>query len=174
MVKRMLHTFLSRVPAQGRRLAISLGLAGSIAALGVMSAWPALSESPTTLTADEVARQFCVPLPTEAQVNARDVADEEISVQVPREDTSYGLTSPAVPVRLGDVVQVKVFTGRAGAAGVHGLSTIDAILPGESAVIKFRAIYSGRFPLHFHGVDGSHFELMAINIAADAGARAQN
>ena len=37
--------------------------------------------------------------------------------------------------------------------------------PGERATLRFRAIYSGRFPLHFHGVDGSHIGVWALNVS---------
>jgi hypothetical protein len=142
--------------------------------LGVLGAWPALSNSPATFTADDVARQFCALPPTAAQVRPQDIPNKEVSVRVPSENTSGTWNSPAVDVRLGDVVKLTVISKQAGAVGVHGLSTIEAIHPGESVAIKFRSIYSGRFPLHFHGTDGSHFELMAINITADARAGARN
>jgi len=30
--------------------------------------------------------------------------------------------------------------------------------------VTFRALYSGRFPMHFHGKDGSHFEVVVFEI----------
>jgi hypothetical protein len=152
----------------------SVSLVASIAALGVMGGWPAFTNSPARLTADDVARQFCALPSPQAQVGLEAIPDKEVKVQVPDENIPDPVNSPAIDVRLGDIVKLTVRSEQAGAAGVHGLSTIEAIHPGESIAIRFRAIYSGRFPLHFHGTDGSHFELMAINIRAEADARAHN
>jgi hypothetical protein len=174
MILRILTALHQFVHAGGRRFAMSVSLIGSIAALGVMFARPALSESGARLTADDVTRRFCAPPPTEAQVRAEDVSNEEVSVRVPSEDIAYGWNSATVAVGLGDVVKLTVFSDQAGAAGVHGLSTIEAIHPWEAVAIRFRAIHSGRFPLHFHGTGGSHFELMAVNVTVEPDARAHN
>ena len=34
----------------------------------------------------------------------------------------------------------------------------------EDAVVRNKAIYSGRFPLHFHGIDLSHFEIAVLEV----------
>jgi len=44
---------------------------------------------------------------------------------------------------LGNVLKLTVSSEQAGAIGVHGLPTIEAIHLSESVVITFRAIYSG-------------------------------
>ena len=126
------------------------------------------------MSAEDVARRFCAAPPAEAQVKAGDSPDEEIDVRVPSDDAPYAWSSPTIAVRLGDVVRLSVFSDQTGAAGVHGLSTIDPVHQGETVAIKFRAVYSGRFPLHFHGTGGSHFELMVLNVTADPVAQADN
>ena len=145
-----------------------------ITVLSLAIAWPALSKPPETLTADDVARQFCALPPTEAQVSPEDIVNEEASVQVPSQSTTDMWKARALEVRLGEVVKLNVSSEQAGAAGVHGLSTIQPMHPGAPITVQFRAIYSGRFPLHFHGTDGSHFELIAVNVTGDANARAHN
>lgn len=153
--------------ACGTAMGVSLAL--SVAVVALIGAWPLLSEPQAKLTADDVARQFCVMPPPDAQVRPDGRFNKEFSLRVPDEVASNHSDSPSVVVQSGDVLKLTVSSHQAGAVGVHGLSTIEAIHPGESVVIKFRAIYSGRFPLHFHGTDGSHFELMAINVTANAG-----
>ena len=154
----------------------AVALAATIAlsvAFAMIGGWP-LSRSQPKLTADDVARQFCVMPPLDARAGPDDMSSEQVSLRVPREAASNLLNAPSPAVQSGNVVKLTVSSEQAGAVGVHGLSTIEAIHPGESVVIKFRAIYSGRFPLHFHGTDGSHFELMAVNVTADTDARAHH
>ena len=157
---------------QQAAVALALSIALSVA-FALISGWP-LSPSRPKLTADDVARQFCVMPAFDARVGPDDMSNEQLSLRVPREAASNPLNAPSLAVQSGNVVKLTVSSEQAGAVGIHGLSTIEAIHPGESVVIKFRAIYSGRFPLHFHGTDGSHFELMAVNVTADTDARAHH
>jgi hypothetical protein len=67
-------------------------------------------------------------------------------------------------VRLGEVVAIFITTPVAGAVGVHGLTDIRPILAGSSLNLRFKAVVEGRYALHFHGIDGSHFELVAVEV----------
>lgn len=174
MIKQILTTFRFYEWGSRFRIAISASILGSMAALAVMGACTEFSNSPVAVTADDVAKKFCVSPPLDALVRPEDNPDREARVPVPADITDHNSNGASLAARKGDVVKLTVSSQHAGAVGVHGLSTIDAIHPGKSVVIKFRAIYSGRFPLHFHGTDGSHFELMSINISADADANTQN
>ncbi len=86
---------------------------------------------------------------------------------VPDAPPAANLDSPSIAAREGDIVKLTVSSRTPGAVGVHGLSTIQPIYPGKPVVVEFRAIYTGRFPVHFHGIDGAHFELLSINVSAE-------
>jgi hypothetical protein len=138
-----------------------------------MVAWPSASGSSAALTPEDVAGQYCVPVPAAAQVGPAEATTRETMVVVPGMTPAYDAVFNSMGARKGDVVTITVRSQTAGAVGVHGLSSIAAIHPGESIAIRFRAIYSGRFPLHFHGTDGAHFALISINVVEDNSAPRQ-
>lgn len=111
---------------------------------------------------------FCVTVPAAAVVDAATRADIALGVRVPA-------TPPLVPtlddkagapvqVVKGQVLELRVQSPRPGAVAVHGLSELVRLQPDQVGVVRFRAIYTGRFPLHFHGADGSHFEIAVLEI----------
>ncbi len=110
---------------------------------------------------------FCnIPVPKAAVVDSSVVADYQISVTVPSatpKAISFG-NSTVTHIQEGKIVEFRVSSPREGALAVHGLSSFVLITPGAEAVVRFRAIYSGRFSLHFHGADGSHFEAAVLEI----------
>lgn len=110
---------------------------------------------------------FCnIPVPKAAVVDSSVVADYQISVTVPSatpKAISLG-NSTVTHIQEGKIVEFRVSSPREGALAVHGLSSLVLITPGAEAVVRFRAIYSGRFSLHFHGADGSHFEAAVLEI----------
>lgn len=69
-----------------------------------------------------------------------------------------------VKVRRNAVLEFDVQSPRRGGLAVHGLSDLVRIETGKEAKVRLRAIYSGRFPLHFHGIDGSHFEIAVVEV----------
>ena len=71
----------------------------------------------------------------------------------------------ATRIARGEVVEFTITAPIEGAASVHGLSDLVLMKAGERATLRFRAIYSGRFPLHFHGADGSHIGVWALDVA---------
>ncbi|HEX2547501.1 MAG TPA: hypothetical protein VHL79_21640 [Ramlibacter sp.] len=65
----------------------------------------------------------------------------------------------------GDVIQVRVDAPpRGGFVAVHGILEEHRVKPSGSIYVKLQAKYSGRFPLHFHGADGSHFEVAVFEV----------
>jgi len=83
----------------------------------------------------------------------------------PRTDPRVGDTAPTrATVHQRDVVRVSVASPRDGAVTVHGLSDLQPISADGHVTFEFRAIYSGRFPVHFHGMDGSHIEIAAFEV----------
>lgn len=67
-------------------------------------------------------------------------------------------------VKKGDVIEYSITSSRSGEVAVHGLMDPKIVSVGEVTRVKFRAIYSGRFPLHFHGANGSHFAVAEIHV----------
>ncbi|HSV81352.1 MAG TPA: hypothetical protein VLK85_19320 [Ramlibacter sp.] len=122
------------------------------------------SGAPPALGPDDLARQFCVPVPAEARVAAAQPPAIEQRVAVSAAPPPPHAPSRVVTARRGEVVHLVVQGPVDGAAGIHGISDILAVRSGEAVRIAFRAAYTGRFPLHFHGVDGSHFELLALEV----------
>jgi predicted aspartyl protease len=118
--------------------------------------------SPSEL--DSIARQFCVPAPLEARVSAAQAAAIELHVAVPDETPAVNASSKSVVAHKGEVVRIAVESNTGGAVGVHGMSDVVPIRSGQTVNLAFRLIYSGRFPVHFHGVNGSHFEILALEI----------
>lgn len=145
-----------------RVMIVSLGGA-SVAGGLIYEAWrPSRTE---LMTAEQVALNFCAPVPPESKVLSNDRPTREVGVIVPAEPPPMGaITGGSVEAGKGQIVSFVVSTSRSGAVGVHGLSEIEAIHAGATTRVTFRAIYSGRFPLHFHGTDGSHFELAAVEV----------
>ncbi|HEX4510889.1 MAG TPA: hypothetical protein VH328_12435 [Burkholderiaceae bacterium] len=119
------------------------------------------------------ANAFCVVAPPAAVVSATTGRDAHFDVQVPDVDPPEGRPfATSRPVREGDVVEFTVTSRRAGQLAVHGLTDMEPIAAGGSRTFAFRAIYSGRFPLHFHGPQGQHVEIAALDILpAAAGTR---
>jgi hypothetical protein len=157
----------TRLPAarcKRGRIGLTLGVVGVAAALALWARTPA---SPSA--GDETALaglEFCAPIPAEAQVAPGTSADWRYAAQVPLANPAPDavLSATSHPVGKGDVVRFDVTSPRRGAITVHGLHDLQRVQVGSTVSITFRAIYTGRFPLHFHGVDGSHFELAALEV----------
>jgi hypothetical protein len=147
-----------------RVLAAALVGAGLVAGLGIAAVWASGPE--TSVDAARYA-QFCTPVPAAAVATDADASDHRIDVLIPRSITAPDLDGDAHATRIarGDVVEFRIIAPIEGAASVHGLSDLVLMKAGERATLRFRAIYSGRFPLHFHGADGSHIGVWALNVS---------
>ena len=114
---------------------------------------------------DAIALQFCLTNTPEARVTPADKVDRHYSVDVPLETPLVGMPSAAVhSIAKGEVVQFEVVSPRPGQVAVHGLLDAETVQVGSVLSVAFRAVYTGRFPLHFHGADGSHFEIAALEV----------
>jgi hypothetical protein len=112
-----------------------------------------------------LATEFCVTSPAEARAAPADKPDRLFTAQVPVDTPPMGLQSTTVySIAKGDVVQFRVSSPRSGLVAVHGLLDVEPVAAGGVVTVSFRAIYSGRFALHFHGIDGSHFEIAAVEV----------
>ena len=90
--------------------------------------------------------------------------DHTYHVAVPEVTPIDFLSATEYTINQGDVVEFAVTTDRPGSVIVHGISDMLPLKVAGPTLGSFRAIYSGRFALHFHGPDGSHFELTALNV----------
>lgn len=136
-------------------------LAATVAA--VLFAWfhPAQGQAAAPL----FDAAFCALAPTEARATPGDKADVTLAAVVPMETPAAGLeAATGAAAAKGDVVRVSVTSPRDGGVAVHGLLDVRPIAAGERVSFEFRAIYTGRFPIHFHGADGTHFEIAAIEV----------
>ena len=104
------------------------------------------------------------PVPKEIYGARAAKPDHIYPVAVPQEDPVSVLTATEHTISQGQVVEFAVTTRRAGFVIVHGLSDSLPLDVGGTTHVSLRAIYSGRFALHFHGDDGSHFELTSLNV----------
>jgi hypothetical protein len=136
----------------------------AVAGLCIAAFWtPGLGVAANT----DLYAQFCTPVPGAAVVPERVSADHRIDVRVPLSAMAPELDgdSHATQILRGEVVELRITAPIEGAASVHGLSDLVRMPAGGQARLRFRAIYSGRFYLHFHGADGSHFGVWALNIS---------
>ena len=99
-----------------------------------------------------------------AEVAATDRRDRHFDVAVPQSNPLNAAALHEETVRQGEVIEFSVTSTRPGAVVVHGLLEPHSVVLNGQVVVAFRAIYTGRFPLHFHGDDGSHVELIALNV----------
>lgn len=102
--------------------------------------------------------------PKEAAVPAGAKPDRLFRLTVPALAPADILSARDETIKQGDVVEIVVTSQRPGAVIVHGLTDEKPVGADGQVIIKFRAIYSGRFPLHFHGDDGVHLDLMSLNV----------
>ena len=150
-------------------------LACAVAVAAVAAVWEFWESSePAASTASAaLAAEFCNTAPPEAQVDASAPRAREFAAEVPRDTPPVGMPfGAAYSIVKGDVVEFAVSSPRAGALAVHGLFDPRPVAPGDVVKVAFRAIYTGRFPLHFHGDDGSHFEIAALEVRSGAAAPA--
>jgi hypothetical protein len=105
---------------------------------------------------------FCTTSLGNSQVSPGYQADNSFHVEVPAGNPTDSFSGRIYEVTQGSVVEYTVSSARPGAVAVHGLLDPCPIAVGVDTKVAFRAIYSGQFPLHFHGVDSSHIELAGL------------
>jgi hypothetical protein len=148
----------------GHRFWACAGLLG-LAVIVAAAVYPGWRMPPqATLTPEDVAKAFCAPVASGAVVPRGHAVDRELHALVPTEPPLPDSIQHLVELAKGSVVSISVSSPHAGAVGIHGLTDIAPIYPGKSVVLTFRAAFTGRFPLHFHGIDGAHFEISSLEI----------
>lgn len=144
-------------------------LAGLAIASGLAVALPLIRQqaAPSDVTPTHaIGSEFCATSAPEARVRPGDKIDRRYGAAVPLDTPPPGMPSleTAHAITQGDVVQFEVASPRSGQVAVHGLYDAQTLQVGGVVRVAFRAVYSGRFPLHFHGADGSHFEIAAVEV----------
>lgn len=138
-------------------------LIGSICAVAMALA--AVKRGVSKQSIEDPFAAFCTPVPNEATVPATTNADKVFSVVVPSTNPGPEATSmTSLAIRPNEVIEFRVATPRIGAIAVHGLSELVRLEPGTTGVVRMRAIYEGRYSLHFHGLDQSHFEIAVLEV----------
>ena len=132
-----------------------LGLSG----LAVLTCAPSVTEMTDLET---LAARFCSPLPADAVLEHDSLIDRAVMAEVSGGPVQR--TSPPFDLQQRQAVRLTVRSALAGAVGIHGLTDIKPVKAGESVDLPFRAIHGGRFPIHFHGLDGTHFEFGAVEV----------
>ena len=152
-------------PAPARRRALVWAAVFGLASVGLAAAFVPTRDD----RGDAATAAFCLPAPQAALVTAADRRDERYDARVPKTNPPEGIPqAESHPVTQGDVVEFEVTSGRPGTIAVHGFTDLQPVVVGGVATIAFRTIYSGRFPLHFHGTDGSHIEIAALEVMPPA------
>lgn len=161
-----------------RRALLRIGAAGvvGVAIAGIALVWrapPASSAGGHRAEAEDFYADICTAVPAQAAVGANVTADLQRVIGVPASTPEIPFldadASAPIRVRRGEVVELRIESPREGAVGVHGLSEIARIQAGQAILLRFRAIYEGRFPVHFHGRDKSHFEIAVLEIRGEPG-----
>jgi hypothetical protein len=135
----------------------ALGLAGASA---FMPWAPRVAFDPS----DDVDAICSVETPYSAEASLGE-AKHRFAVQVPRDNPLPGRgDAPVYPLAKGDVVQLDISSPRPGAVAIHGILETHRVRVGGVASVKVRLKYAGRFPLHFHGDDGSHIEVAVFEV----------
>ena len=143
------------------RTVVPLGLLGVVAgALFVAQQSRSRAFDPSTDTAAVCSSQS--PYSAEAALGE---PTHRMAVAVPIENPLPGIgVAPTYALGKGDVIQVEVSTARPGAVAVHGIMEAHRVRVGATASVKLRAKYTGRYPLHFHGDDGSHIAVAVLEV----------
>jgi hypothetical protein len=148
------------------------GLLASLAVASGLALGLPLARTPASVAGnsnDAIDQAFCATYSPEAVVRPGDTVNRRYEVDVPTETPPIGLPSGAIhQVAKGDVVEFAVASPRPGRVAVHGLFDAEPVQVGTVVKVAFRAVYTGRFPLHFHGSDGSHFEIAALEVLPQA------
>jgi len=150
-------------PSGSLRRWLGWSVIGLVAAGGAVAALAPSLRAPSQREAD-AALAFCATTPAEALVAPTEAPDHRYAAQVPADNPANVLSATSYSIPKGDVIEFDVASPRPGQVAVHGLHDLQAVQVGATVKVAFRAIYTGRFPLHFHGTDGSHFELAALEV----------
>lgn len=148
-----------------RRIRAARGIASAVLAAGAAAVLFAFLQPTHGRAVPVVDSAFCLLAPKEAHADLGERPDVQMAASVPMETPEMSaLATYQVAASQGNVVRVAVTSPRDGGIAVHGLLDVQPISAGQRITVGFRAIYSGRFPVHFHGADGSHFEIAAIEV----------
>lgn len=141
-------------------------LAGIVVTTSLFAWSVAAWTDPPSSSGTDVLAAFCMPPPPDAVVPDGVKADRLVDADVPVAAVKGPTLEAAqsLGVHKGDVVEFHVRSPVPGGLAVHGLTDLIRLDKNGFAVVRLKAIYEGRFPLHFHGLDGSHMEIYVLEV----------
>jgi len=71
---------------------------------------------------------------------------------------------PVLQARQGDRIALAVTSPNPGELFIHGLDKHASLTPGSETTVAFTAERSGRYYIHFHGMDHSHTEVAVMEV----------
>ncbi len=95
-------------------------------------------------------------------VPAQGAVLKQYAVRIAAKDVQAA--QPVFRVNENDEVAIQVTSDQAGTLMLHGYTDGIAIARDGAATVRFKAVHTGRFPLHLHGEGGSHVELAMVEI----------
>jgi hypothetical protein len=76
-----------------------------------------------------------------------------------------GSDPPILQARQGDRIALIVTSPNPGEIFIHGLDKHAMLTPRSEATVAFTAERSGRYYIHFHGMDHSHTEVAVMEVS---------
>jgi len=86
----------------------------------------------------------------------------KLSINIPKAGQAADKTE-TYRAKKGDVVMLNISSDREGTIMIHGLADGGAVKKGQSTMVVALK-FAGTFGIHFHGKDGSHIEVGALEI----------
>jgi len=144
-----------------------LAIASAFFAAAAVGALPFVRPEPAPFDPLADAASICTPEhPFATEVLGEPTHRFEVKVPLQTPLPGQG-EAPSFAVARGDILQVRVDAPRGGLVAVHGILEEHRVKVDDAIHVKLQARYSGRFPLHFHGDDGSHFEVAVFEVAPE-------
>lgn len=134
----------------------SLTWVALVAALLIMGYWLA-KPTPQARAAATILSATAVAPAVDAATSSKTFAVRIAAPGAQQEQPVFQITE-------NDDVTIRVLSEQTGTVMLHGLTDSVAVARIGEALVHFKAIHTGRFPMHLHGESGSHVELAVIEI----------
>jgi len=92
-------------------------------------------------------------------------APQSLTYRLDINEQERSIDAPVLQARQGDRIALTVTSPNPGELFIHGLDKHARLTPGSEATVAFTAERSGRYYIHFHGMDHSHTEVAVMEVA---------
>ena len=92
-------------------------------------------------------------------------APQSLTYRLDINEQERSIDAPVLQARQGDRIALTVTSPNPGELFIHGLDKHARLTPGSEAIVAFTADRSGRYYIHFHGMDHSHTEVAVMEVA---------